>query len=133
MKNLLAALFVLVMFTAWGCSPYTGFVPMAKSPQATGAPTPPERITLHASLDVGKPYQILGYVYRQVMTRKEGATDLGDETIELSYSEDVVKDLKKKAAAHGADAIVGLNLDGAVNGYGQPICTSIGGWAVEFE
>ena len=133
MKGITAALFALVMLTAWGCSPYTGFVPMAKSPQATGAPTPPERITLHALLDVGRPYRILGYVYRQVMTIKEGATDLGEETVELSYSEDVVKDLKRKAAQHGADAIVGLSLDGAVNGYGKPICTSIGGWAVKFE
>ena len=114
-----------------GCAPYTGFVPLAAPSQ--GARVPPESVSLHASLDIGRPYAILGYVYRQVVGLGEGATDLSKNTSELQYGEDVLKDLRQKAASQGADAIVGLNLDGAINGYGQPICTSVGGWAVKLQ
>lgn len=113
---------------AMGCG-HTGFVSLSEpaAPAFPGKPLP-----VYAAKDVGRPYQVLGYVFRSTEGHKSGLEAVDDFMHVLSQGSEEMMELRREALARGADAVVAFEMIPTLNGWGQPVGFSVGGLAVKF-
>lgn len=111
-----------------GCG-HTGFVPMSEPAAPAPADSP---LPVYASRDIGRPYRVLGYVFRTTEGHKSGLEAIDEHSYVLSPMSEEMTELRRKALEKGADAIVGLELFPSHNGWGQSVGFSVGGLAVKF-
>lgn len=111
-----------------GCG-HTGFVGLSE-PEAPASPA--MQLPIYAARDIGRPYRVLGYVFRSTEGHKSGLAPMDEHMYVLSPGSEEMSEVRREALARGADAIVGLELFPTLNGFGQPVGFSVGGLAVKF-
>lgn len=123
-----AAAAVIASALCAGCG-HTGFVGLSE-PAPPASPAKP--LPIFTARDIGRPYQVLGYVFRSTEGHKSGLQPMDEHMHVLSHASEEMTELRREALARGADAVVGFEMFPTLNGWGQPIGFSVGGLAVRF-
>jgi hypothetical protein len=87
---------------------------------------------VYAGRDVGRPYVVLGYVFRTTEGHKAGLEAFDESMFIVSHTSELMSELRQIALAKGADAIVGVELFPSLGGWGQTVGFSVGGLAVKY-
>jgi len=118
----------LLAMTGIGCG-HTGFVPLSEPAPAA---SPAQPLPIYAARDIGRPYRVLGYVFRSTEGHKSGLERVDDMMYVMSHASEEIQEMRREALARGADAVVGFEMFPSLSGFGQPVGFSVGGLAVKF-
>ena len=130
LRAMIMALSIVGSASVFGGCATSGFVQLSEASPSTPAS---QAIVLYASKDIGRPYRVLGYVFRTTEGHREGMNPEAPGVYVLQQDSEEVMELRRVAAQKGADAIVGVELFPTFTTFGQAIGVSIGGLAVKFE
>ncbi len=127
-RAVMGALLVAIATVGIACG-HTGFVPLSEPAPAA---SPAQPLPIYAARDVGRPYRVLGYVFRSTEGHKSGLERVDDTMHVMSHASEEIQEMRREALARGADAVVGFEMFPTLSGFGQPVGFSVGGLAVKF-
>lgn len=127
-RTLMGAVLVTLATAGIACG-HTGFVPLSEPAPAA---SPAQPLPIYAARDIGRPYRVLGYVFRSTEGHKSGLERVDDTMYVMSHASEEIQEMRREALARGADAVVGFEMFPTMSGFGQPVGFSVGGLAVKF-